>query len=319
MAKKPKKQQPLSDNTVFEMLIRIDNDKRLRKAISARLLWLLWVMSKQWGYAVISERALTLSLRAKPWQIEQSIHRICHKWGFFSHKKTGPGVHRPWRFTPRKRKGETDLEFELRMLAARCVDSVIRLHWEACDQTAETGTAQFACTELNMSGDTLRRARNEMNRLGHFKVDSDEKSGRPSTYTRVQPTELQRHRMEQLIALIRDQGKAEPPARIDPEPKQARPTQPKPVKQAKPKQPHVWSEQALKQRQLDYRFRREQENQAEAARLNVRLADEAGFGRTTGITAAKLEKLTANKTIQPAGYRLFGRRPETDKPDGDKQ
>jgi hypothetical protein len=181
MAKKwkktPRKPQPPSDNSRFEMLIRADKDLN----VTYRVLWLLVVLSHSTGSAYISIAKMADQLNTSERQIRNSLDIICAINPRLFRKVETIGVHRPNQYKRCILKGEKPEEFVLRAQKAPGMDICLGLHWVACSN-GKDGVVEFLAREIwPVSEDTFRRARRKMDGLGYIKVDV-ERAGKPARY-----------------------------------------------------------------------------------------------------------------------------------------
>jgi hypothetical protein len=285
--KRRKQQHPPSDNTVFEMLIRAN--KKLKRP-TARLLWLLWALSDKYGYVSISEPNMAVLLNTNLRQIQESLHTICDVWKYFRRQKA-IGVHRPRQYHRNKNPGESDLDFKCRMQADKRVDTVIRLYWVACDLSAADGKATFASSGFNVDMSTMTRARQTMRECGRFAVKSDDKRGTAASYTRIRPSEIERMRMEELIALVRDKAPYKHKVTVANEREEDM------RERVQERQLDKVAARAL--RELEDDERAKQADQQHQARYRFEMENE--FYQGPGITAKRIAKMTKKKVIRLEG------------------
>jgi hypothetical protein len=179
MARKtPRKPQPPSDNTKFEMLIRAETDLN----VTYRLLWLLVALSHSKGYTHISIARMANQLNTSERQIRNSLEIICAINPRLFRKVPVIGVHRPDQYKRCYLKGEKPEEFVLRAQATPKMDICLGLHWVACSN-GKDGVAEFAARRIwPVSREALRQARLKMNGLGYIKVESARARGKAARY-----------------------------------------------------------------------------------------------------------------------------------------
>jgi hypothetical protein len=163
----------------------IRKDKGLR-SVTSRLKWWLFSNSHSKGYAWATGAKMAEDLSTNVRQISISLKVIEDEDGSCFKRVVPKGLHRAHQWHRVYLTGETRDENELKSRIQNGRFNVaVRLHWDACDETAETGEARFS-VDYGVSDQALRQARSKMNRLGHFQVDSG-RGGRgiAATYRRA--------------------------------------------------------------------------------------------------------------------------------------
>jgi hypothetical protein len=176
--KTPRKTQPPSDNTRFEMLIRAETDLN----VTYRLLWLMVALSHSTGSAYISIAKMADQLSTSERQIRNSLDIICAINPRLFRKVETIGVHRPNQYKRCILRGEKPEEFVLRAQATPGMDICLGLHWVACSN-GKDGVAEFAARRIwPVSREAFRQARLKMNGLGYITVESARVRGKAARY-----------------------------------------------------------------------------------------------------------------------------------------